>query len=51
MKMSPDENVNSVVNLLDALPSAPDKYVALQQLKTAIFAIHPTALDRVMMLL
>jgi len=47
MKMSPDENVNSVVNLLDALPSAPDKYVALQQLKTAIFAIHPTALDRV----
>jgi len=45
--MSPDENVNSVVNMLDALPSAPDKYQALQNLKTAVFAIHPSALHTV----
>jgi len=45
--MSPDESINSVVNLLDALPSAPDKYQALQNLKTAVFAIHPSALHRV----
>ena len=45
--MSPDESINSVVNLLDALPSAPDKYQALLNLKTAVFAIHPSALHRV----
>ena len=45
--MSPDENVNSIVNMLDALPSAPDKYQALQNLKTAVFAIHPSALHTV----
>lgn len=45
--MSPDENLNSVINLMDALPSAADKYVALQNLKTAVFAVHPSALNRV----
>ena len=45
--MSPDENINSVVNMMDALTSAPDKYIALQNLKSAVFSIHPSALDRV----
>jgi len=45
--MSPDESVNNVLNMMDALPSAPDKFQALQNLKTAVFAIHPSALDQV----
>ena len=45
--MSPDESVNNVLNMMDALPSAPDKFQALQNLKTAVFAIHPSALNQV----
>ena len=45
--MSPDENVNSVINSMEALANAPDKYLALQNLKTAVYAVHPSALDRV----
>ena len=49
--MSPDENLNSVINLMEGLPSAPDKYIALQNLRTAVFTIHPSALDRVYLIL
>jgi len=47
MRMSPDESLNSLTNLLGGLSLASDPLSHLQALKAAVFAIHPSALARV----